>query len=161
MTTDVRFRRCGAAALIAVGAGALLSSASIAQGPPPGLPPAVVERVEQFLNMELYVYETKLAGPVDELMANLQEHLDYQVRLEESGVLFGAGPLAEEGAPPSPPTLGMIIVRAGSFEEARAIADADPMHANGVRTYTLRKWTMNEGSFDLSVTFSGQRAEIE
>ena len=37
---------------------------------------------------------------------------------------------------------------------ARALADADPMHARGARTYTLRRWLVNEGSLNLSVGLS-------
>ena len=137
------------------------ASSSVAQEAPPKLPPEIQERVSGFLNMELYVYETRVAGDPQRVVENLMAHLDYQVQLQDAGIMFGAGPLQEEGTPPFPPVAGMIIVRADSFEEARAIADADPMHSSGARTYTLRKWTMNEGSLDLTVKFSGQSVKIE
>ncbi|MEO0463375.1 MAG: YciI family protein [Pseudomonadota bacterium] len=139
-------------------AGASLSAQP--QSPPPP-PPEIAERVSQFLNMQLYVYETRLVGSPKELRELLPAHLDYQVELEEAGIMFGAGPLVAEGEPSFPPKVGMIIIRADSFEEAKRIADADPFHSSGVRTYTLRRWTMNEGSIDLTVKFSGQRVEIE
>ncbi|MEM9938285.1 MAG: YciI family protein [Pseudomonadota bacterium] len=141
--------------------GVACTSTSIAQETPPKLPPEIQERVSKFLNMELYIYETRVAGDPQLVVDNLMAHLDYQVELQDAGIMFGAGPLQEEGAPSFPPVAGMIIVRAASFEEARAIADADPMHSSGARTYTLRKWTMNEGSLDLTVKFSGQSAEIK
>ena len=141
--------------------GVACASTSAAQEGPPKLPPEVQERVSGFLNMELYIYETRVAGDPKLVVDNLMAHLDYQVELQDAGIMFGAGPLQEEGAPSFPPVAGMIIVRAASFDEARAIADADPMHSSGARTYTLRKWTMNEGSLDLTVKFSGQSVEIE
>ena len=49
---------------------------------------------------------------------------------------------------------GMIVYRAESMEAARAIADGDPMHSSGARTYVLRKWLINEGSFSLNVGLS-------
>ena len=55
----------------------------------------------------------------------------------------------------------MIIIRADSMEHARKIADADPMHKAGVRSYTLRKWFLNEGSLEVSLKFSAQDFELE
>ena len=48
----------------------------------------------------------------------------------------------------------MIIVRAASLDEARAIADADPMHSSGVRRYRIRPWLLNEGSYTVTVRYS-------
>ncbi|MEL7043109.1 MAG: YciI family protein [Pseudomonadota bacterium] len=141
--------------------GVACATTSVAQEAPPKLPPEIQERVSGFLNMELYIYETRVAGDPKLVVDNLMAHLDYQVELQDAGIMFGAGPLQEEGAPSFPPVAGMIIIRAASFDEARAIADADPMHSSGARTYTLRKWTMNEGSLDLTVKFSGQSVDIE
>ena len=47
-----------------------------------------------------------------------------------------------------------------SFDEARALADADPMHRDGKRSYTLRRWLINEGSLTVSLGLSGQSIEI-
>jgi hypothetical protein len=55
----------------------------------------------------------------------------------------------------------MIIIRASSFAEARAIADSDPYHRNGLRTYTLTRWTVNEGSYTVRVNYSDQTMTIE
>lgn len=136
------------------------ATSAIAQSPPE-VPEHIRERAAGFLNLELYVYETRLAGSPELMLSQLGPHLDYQVQLQEDGILFGAGPMQEEGEALGPPKAGMIIVRASSFEEAKAIADADPMHSSGARTYTLRKWTLNEGSLDLTVKFSGQSVSIE
>jgi len=50
--------------------------------------------------------------------------------------------------------VGLIIYRAESLDAARALADADPMHQSGARTYVLRRWMINEGSLNLSVGLS-------
>ena len=141
--------------------GVAYTSSSMAQEAPPKISPELQERVSEFLNMELYVYETRVARDPQKVIEHLDAHLDYQVQLQDDGIMFGAGPLQEEGAPPFPPVAGMIIIRAASFDEARAIADADPMHSSGARTYTLRKWTMNEGSLDVTLKFSGQSFELK
>lgn len=131
------------------------------QSAQPDVPPEIADRLTQFLNMDLYVYETKWTAPPEEMQKFAKAHLDYQVKLEDDGVLFAAGPIFEEGDPRFPPQGGLIIIRAESFDAARAIADADPMHANDLREYTLRRWTVNEGSLSVTIKFSGQRAVIE
>ena len=118
-------------------------------------------RPKQALGMELYVYETRLAGDPKNMMTYLPKHLEYQLELERKGIMFGAGPLFEEDKPKGPPAAGMIIIRADSMEQAREIADADPMHKAGVRNYTLRKWFLNEGSLEVSLKFSAQDFELE
>ena len=111
-----------------------------------------------FLNKELYVYFSTPVKPRDEVAKMLPKHLEYQVNLEQRGIMFGAGPMFEKGA--DAPHRGMIIVRANSFEEADEIAAADPMHTSGMREYILERWHMNEGGVTLRVTFSDQVANI-
>ena len=70
---------------------------------------------------------------------------------------FAAGPLqSEDGS-----RRGLIVIRADSFDEARKIADADPMHSEGVRTYSVEQWTVNEGSYTVRVTYSDQKMTIK
>lgn len=109
------------------------------------------------LRKEFYVVTTTPARS-PQIAKLLPEHLDYQVRLEREGKLFGAGPFYEEGD--DVPSGGMIILRAQSAAEAREIADADPFHKAGLRTYTLRKWMMNEGAITLTIRFSDQSVVI-
>ncbi len=113
--------------------------------------------LQGFLNKEVYVVITK---PVtsDEIKKRLGNHLESQVRLEKEGVMFAAGPLSDEGD--DAPVAGMFVLRADSFAEARAIADSDPLHQAGLRDYTIQKWRINEGSFQVTVNFSDQSAEI-
>ena len=118
-------------------------------------------RPKQALGLELYVYETRLSGDPKEMVTYLPEHLEYQLELERKGIMFGAGPLFEQDKPKGPPIAGMIIIRADSMEHAREIADADPMHKAGVRTYTLRKWFLNEGALEIGLKFSAQDFELK
>jgi hypothetical protein len=55
----------------------------------------------------------------------------------------------------------MFVLRAGSYEEAEEICKTDPLHAAGLRTYTIQKWRLNEGSLTFTVNFSDQTAKIE
>ena len=111
-----------------------------------------------FLNKTLFVITTVRCAPPEEMMKHIDAHLDRQVELEQAGIMFGAGPLFNDGS--TVPDAGMIIVRADSFEEAKKIADGDPMHIHGVRKYTIQRWRMNEGSFNVRISYSTQRAEI-
>lgn len=113
---------------------------------------------KNFLGKELYVVHTTPVASREELDKLLPEHLAHQIRLEKQGIMFAAGPLAaEDGARIG----GMVIIRADSFAAARAIADSDPYHKNGLRKYTLTRWTINEGSYGIRVNYSDQTVTIE
>lgn len=111
------------------------------------------------LALELYVVTSTPAGSPDAVKDNLKAHLAYQSEQEAAGVLAFAGPLSDlsgdqmEG-------MGMIVYRADSLEAAEAIASADPMHKSGARTYTIRRWLINEGSLQLSVRLSAQSVQL-
>lgn len=116
------------------------------------------ELTKNFLGKDYYVIVTTPVAPKEELDKMLAEHLTHQIKLEKQGIMFGAGPLAaEDGSRVG----GLVIIRASSFAEARAIADSDPYHKNGLRTYTLTRWTVNEGSFTVRVNYSDQTMAIE
>jgi uncharacterized protein YciI len=112
-----------------------------------------------FLGKELYVIFSTPLKPREELAPVLPEHLAHQVAIEKKGILFGAGPMFEDGA--KSPIRGMIIVRAANFDEARAIAESDPFHKAGLRSFTVEKWILNEGSYTVTVNYSDQTATID
>ncbi len=103
------------------------------------------------LNKQLWVYIATPVGDGSRQNAFLKAHLAHQAALEKSGVMYGAGPLTEVGGKS---TVGLIIIRASSAEEARKIADSDPMHINGARTYRLYQWSLNEGSIGVKLNLS-------
>ena len=111
------------------------------------------------LQKQMYVYFTKPANGLGPVMENLEEHLKFQVEIEQKGIMFGAGPFWTEDEQRWEGE-GMIIIRAGSIEEARKIAESDPMHASGARTFTIRPWLMNEGCVTMRVTYSDGGREI-
>ncbi|MCC6777438.1 MAG: hypothetical protein IT537_12530 [Hyphomicrobiales bacterium] len=120
-------------------------------------PSSVHPLTHKFLGKEMYLVVTRpVRSP--EIEKRLQDHLDHQVELERKGIMFAAGPLYSRGS--QVPEAGMFVLRAGSFEEAEAICKTDPLHAAGLRTYTIQKWRVNEGSLSLRVNFSDQTVEI-
>ena len=116
--------------------------------------PHVAALHDKMLRKRLWVVITKAVAPPEELSKLLEAHLQHQIRLEKEGIMFGAGPLSNPDG--SPTGTGMIIIRADSEAEARGIADQDPFHAKGLRTYTLQQWSLNEGRLNITIDFSDQ-----
>ncbi|PYG33037.1 YciI family protein [Pelagimonas varians] len=111
------------------------------------------------LALELYVAHSTPAKKPEDVKDSLPDHLAYQADLEKRGQLAFAGPMSDEtGAHMQ--GVGMIVYRADSLEDARALAESDPMHASGARTYTLRRWMINEGSFSVSVGLSTKSVDL-
>ena len=116
-------------------------------------------RARGSLALELYAVHSVPAGSPEELKAVLPDHLAYQARLEAEGLLAFAGPLSDETGTRMQ-GMGLIIYRAVSFEQARRLAEDDPMHRAGARKFTLRKWMLNEGHLSLAVSLSAQTVEL-
>lgn len=119
----------------------------------------VLEASKGMLQKQLYVVFTRPTNGLGPVMENLEEHLAYQVKLESDGIMVGAGPfwLDDEETWGGE---GMVIVRAGSLAEARQIAEADPMHASGARSFEVRPWLLNEGTITVKISFSKQEREL-
>ena len=111
------------------------------------------------LALELYVVESVPAGDPANVRANLPDHLAYQRTQEEQGRLVMAGPLSDDTGEEMMGG-GMIIYRAGSLDDARALAEGDPMHAAGARTFRLRRWLVNEGSLNISIGLSTGKVDV-
>lgn len=105
------------------------------------------------LALELYAAHSTPAKSPAEVKAALPAHLAYQAQLERVGNLAFAGPMSDETGEHMQ-GMGLIIYRADSLEAAATLAENDPMHLTGARTFTLRRWMINEGSFTLAVGLS-------
>lgn len=79
-------------------------------------------------------------GPV---LENMSEHLAYWADMERQRVVFAAGPVMPADLADPWSGEGLVIFRAESLEAARRIAEHDPMHAAGARTFELRPWLLN------------------
>ena len=120
----------------------------------------IVGKTPEMLHKQLYVIHTKPTNGLGPVMENIGPHLEFQVRMEREGISFAAGPLwaddeeTWEGE-------GMVVIRADSLAHAREIADSDPMHASGARSYTVRPWMVNEGGFSVRVSFSDGKYSLD
>ncbi len=112
----------------------------------------------KLLGKELYIV---VARPVrsPEIEKRLADHIAHQIDMERRGIMFAAGPLYARGS--DVPEAGMFILRANSFEEAEVLANEDPLHIAGLRTFTLQKWRVNEGSLKITINFSDQSMKLE
>lgn len=118
----------------------------------------IIESSAPSLRMQLYVV-TSTANSLDAVKQNLAEHRTYLRSLEDQNVLFGAGPLWTEDGQYFEGD-GMLIYRAASVEKATAIAQDDPMHTSGARTFRIRPWLLNDGSITIRVTLSEPQRNI-
>lgn len=116
-------------------------------------------RDRAFLTKTLYAVNTVPTNGLGPVLAVLDEHADYQVHLEQQGVMWAAGPFAND-SDDAWEGEGFFIYRAESKEEAIRYAEADPMHSSGARTFRVRTWLLNEGSFHVRVDYSTGRAHV-
>ncbi len=112
----------------------------------------------KMLRRKFYAVLSKASPTPEKLKALLPAHLEYMIALEKRGVLFASGPLADGEGPPN--GAGLTILRVANAQDARALAEADPFVANGLRTFELKEWTVMEGTLGLRVNLSDQSIEV-
>ncbi|MGD1876818.1 MAG: YciI family protein [Kiloniellaceae bacterium] len=121
---------------------------------------AVLDASKEMLQKQLYAIFTTPTKGLEAVFAHLEEHLEYQVKIEREGIMYAAGPLWSddeqhwEGE-------GLVVVRAASRQEAVRIAERDPMHKSGARSFKVRPWLVNEGSLTLKLDYSTQKFTLE
>ena len=96
------------------------------------------------LALELFAVTSRPASTPEAIKETLLDHLSYQAELENAGVLALAGPLSDTSGELMEGD-GLIIYRAASLADARSLAENDPMHLSGARSFTIRAWLVNEG----------------
>ena len=117
----------------------------------------VLEASGDMLKWQVYAITTTPTNGMGPIMENLHDHLEFQQGLEDSGVMIAAGPLWADDEETWNGE-GIVVIRADSLAHAREIAESDPMHARGARSFTVRPWLINEGSITVKVGFgSGSR----
>lgn len=119
----------------------------------------VMEASQAMLQKQLYAVFTRPVNGLGPVMGCLEEHLQFQMQLEAEGIMFAAGPMWTddealwEGE-------GMVVIRAASRADAIAIAERDPMHICGARSFTVRPWMINEGTMTIRLDHSSQTFSI-
>ena len=113
----------------------------------------VLDGSKGMLQKQLYVVFTSPTNGIRPVMENLEAHLEHQAKMEKEGIYFGAGPFWTDDEEDWEGE-GMFIMRAENLAEAKKIADSDPMHSRGARSYTCRPWLLNEGAMTIEITYS-------
>ncbi|TDL81415.1 YciI family protein [Meridianimarinicoccus aquatilis] len=113
----------------------------------------ILKATEGMLQKQFYVVSTSPIDGMGPVMAALEEHLAFLVKLGQDGILFGAGPHWADDEH-SWNGEGMVILRADSLAHANKIAGEDPMHSTGARKFTVRPWLLNEGGMSVQIDFS-------
>jgi hypothetical protein len=93
----------------------------------------------------------KKDGAHKETPDEMKVMLGYQAKMERDGQKFIGGALNSEDGKRSG---GIVIIRANSWAEARAICDADPGVKDGSTTYELHQLSLNSGTFSVQLNFS-------
>lgn len=119
----------------------------------------VMKASSRMLQKQLYAILTVPTAGVGPILERLEEHLAFQVSLERDGILYAAGPMWTDDEKTWTGD-GMVVLRAGSREEAVALAERDPMHASGARTFTVRPWMINEGTVTIRLDSSSQTFSV-
>ena len=72
----------------------------------------------------------------------VEGHVAHLKALDEAGRLVVCGPFTDYPG-------GMVLVRAGSLEEAHAAAQSDPFVSGGYKTYSIRTldWANKENNY--------------
>lgn len=120
----------------------------------------ILEASKGMLQKQLYAVFTTPTNGMGPVMENIEEHLKFQVELEEKGIMLGAGPFWADDEHTWNGE-GMVIIRADSLAHAKEIAATDPMHSSGARSFTVRPWLLNEGRITVEVNFSTGRHAVK
>ncbi|HEY1745470.1 MAG TPA: YciI family protein [Xanthobacteraceae bacterium] len=118
----------------------------------------IAELTQKMWRRKFYAVLSQPSPTPEKLKPLLPEHLEYMISLERRGLLFASGPLSDGKGPPT--GAGLTVLRAAGIEEARALADEDPLVRNGLRKYELKEWTIMEGTLGLRVNLSDQSVEV-
>ena len=143
-------------------AASLLVLAAPAQGQEASSPDTLAEAdaLDTGMGAELFFYVTRPTGSFEDVVEILPAHMDFIHGIEDSGVMVMGGQTTFEAAADAG-GYGLVVIRASSFEEAREIAESDPMHTTGVRDFELFRWNINEGFTTIELRFSDQSFVIK
>ena len=111
------------------------------------------------LGLVVYAVFTEFTDKEGDRSSERSNHFAYLAKLESEGKVFAAGPMLTESGERFGKAL--ILYKADTLEQAKALADSDPYHSSGFRKYTIHPWKINEGGFDLKIRFSAGAYEIE
>ncbi|CAH0349203.1 hypothetical protein SPH9361_00487 [Sphingobium sp. CECT 9361] len=118
---------------------------------------AEVERLKALMLKKPYFMMTRTMLDPARMPEVMLQHYRWVIGLEKANKILLSGPVSDKAGKPG---AGVTIFRAESFEEAEAMADADPFVSFGAVTYTMQRWQLNEGRITLQFDLSDQSCVI-
>lgn len=112
-----------------------------------------VERLKARMLKKSYYVMFREVVDTSRISAAVLDHYHWIIGLEKEGRVFASGPLFEADGSQG---VGMTVFRAGSAEEAAALAAGDPFCTTGAVRFSIRRWQLNEGRLQLHVDLSDQ-----
>ena len=112
------------------------------------------------LAQKLYVIVSEPTGGLGPIMDNIDRHLAYQAGLEEDGTIRLRCRSCRDRRRAAVARRGHVRLPGRPMEAARRLADSDPMHQSGARSYRVRPWLLNEGTASVRVFYSGRKPVI-
>jgi uncharacterized protein YciI len=115
-------------------------------------PAAAAAEFSRLLGRDYWLILSTPAAGTDQaaIDAHAGEHIRWLLGLEREEVLVLSGPLLS--GPGTGPGSGATIIRADDQDTARAIAARDPFVLAGLRTFTVHRWRLNEGSIGVRIS---------
>jgi uncharacterized protein YciI len=84
-----------------------------------------------------YLIQRRAIRPRAEWTVSLDQHLVWMKQQHDAGRILFSGPTADR-------KLGMYVIRAGSKEEAEAVAASDPYTKAGFCVFDLLEWEVHQ-----------------
>jgi uncharacterized protein YciI len=84
-----------------------------------------------------YLIQRRAIRPRAEWTVSLDQHLVWMKQQHDAGRILLSGPTADR-------KLGMYVIRAGSKEEAEAVAASDPYTKAGFCAFDLLEWEVHQ-----------------
>jgi uncharacterized protein YciI len=97
------------------------------------------------------------SAPTEEMMQLFVDHIRWLEQHESTGALFLSGTInQQDGIGP-----GMAVLNVATRDDAEALAGTEPFGLAGLRTNTIRAWTVNEGSMTFTIKLFANSTTIE
>ena len=84
-----------------------------------------------------YLVMSRPAADREQLRASLDDHLAWMRSQHGASKVLFSGPTADH-------SMGIYVIAAPSRADAQAIADSDPFHALGLRSYEMLDWEVHQ-----------------
>lgn len=114
-------------------------------------PESEVARMKAAMWKQTFYVMTRTIVAPEKLPAIMLDHYNWIIDLEKCGKIFLSGPMFEEG---NPRGVGMTILIADSFVEARELGASDPFCSSGAADFEVRGWQINEGRLSVTIDLS-------